>query len=134
MLSGCLVPYLSSKQSACALLYCHVWPICLYHIFPHFLINGAISWKKLLNVKCVFWFSVQIPSETFLSLRRVQRDVAINVQHLHAKYLFLRPNCKENRLSSPDFRKKFNMKFHENLSTGRCVIPCGRTEWRTWRS
>jgi len=33
------LPYLSSMQCACALLYCHVWPACLFHIFPHYLIN-----------------------------------------------------------------------------------------------
>jgi len=31
---------------------CIVWPIWLYHVFPH-LINGMIFGKKLLNVKCV---------------------------------------------------------------------------------
>ena len=134
MLSECLVPYLSSKQSACAVLYCHVWSIWLYHIFSHYLINGAISWKTLLNMKRVFWFSLQILSETFLRLRRVQRNIVINVQHLHEKYLFLWTDCKECRLFLPDFRKEFNMKFHENSSTGRRVIPCGRTEERTWRS
>jgi hypothetical protein len=28
--------------------------LCLYHIFPHYLINGTIFGKKLLNIKCVF--------------------------------------------------------------------------------
>ena len=38
--------------------------------FPHYLINGTISEeKKLLNTKCVFWFSLQLLSETFLILR-----------------------------------------------------------------
>jgi hypothetical protein len=36
--------------------YCHLWPARLYSIFPHFLINGRL--KKLLNIKCVFWFSL----------------------------------------------------------------------------
>ena len=27
--------------------------------FPHYLINETIFEKKLLNAKCVFWFSVQ---------------------------------------------------------------------------
>ena len=47
--------------------------------FPHFLINGGIMGKKLLNTKCVFRFSLQLLSETFLLLRRIQRDIIINV-------------------------------------------------------
>ena len=31
--------------------------------------------KKLLNIKCVFWFSLQLLSETFLILRRTERDM-----------------------------------------------------------
>ena len=46
--------------------YCHLRPAPLYNIFPHYLINGTIFGKKLLNPKRVFWFSVQLLSETFL--------------------------------------------------------------------
>jgi hypothetical protein len=40
--------------------YCHLWPVSFYNIFPHYLINGTIFGNKLLNTKCVFWFSLQI--------------------------------------------------------------------------
>ena len=43
--------------------------------------------KKLRNIKCVFEFSLQILSKTFLILRRVQRDTVINAKSLHVKYL-----------------------------------------------
>ena len=33
---------------------CQVWPILLYSIFPHRLINGTFFEKKFLNVKCLF--------------------------------------------------------------------------------
>jgi hypothetical protein len=36
-------------------------------------------WEKLLNIKCVFWFSLQLLSETFLILIIIQGDVIINV-------------------------------------------------------
>ena len=36
--------------------YCHLWPLRLYCICPHCLINGTIK-KKLLNIKYVFIFS-----------------------------------------------------------------------------
>jgi hypothetical protein len=47
--------------------------------FPHYLINGKIFGKKLLNVKFLFWFTVQTLSETFLLLRRIRKYVIINM-------------------------------------------------------
>ena len=34
--------------------YFHLWPVWIYHIIPHYLINVTIFQEKLLNVKCVF--------------------------------------------------------------------------------
>jgi hypothetical protein len=51
--------------------YCDV--ICdfrLHQIFRHCLISGAIFGKTLLNIKCVFWFSLQSLSKTFLILKK----------------------------------------------------------------
>ena len=62
-----------------ALLYYHPWPVWLYNIFPHYLINGPIFVKNILNIKYVFWFSVQLLSEMPLILRGVQRDSVTNV-------------------------------------------------------
>jgi hypothetical protein len=64
---------------ACAILYCHLWPVQLCHNSPHFLTNGTPSGKKLLNTIYVFWYSLQVLSEKFLILRRIQRDITINV-------------------------------------------------------
>jgi len=43
-----LLLYLSDMQMHffCAVLYCHLWPVWLYHIFPHYLINGMIFRKQ----------------------------------------------------------------------------------------
>jgi hypothetical protein len=39
--------------------YCHLWPVRLYNIFPHYLINGMIfgGGGKLLNIKGILIFS-----------------------------------------------------------------------------
>jgi hypothetical protein len=55
--------------------YIVILPVRLCLIFPHYLINGTIFGKKILNTKCVFWFSLQVLSETFLVLRRNGRDI-----------------------------------------------------------
>jgi len=38
--------------------YCRLWPIRLYRIVPRYLIKGTIFGEKLVNIKCVFWFSL----------------------------------------------------------------------------
>jgi hypothetical protein len=41
--------------------YCHLWPVRLLNIFPHYLINGTIFGGRggILNGKHVFWFSLR---------------------------------------------------------------------------
>jgi len=56
-----------------------------YDNFPHYLTNCRIFEKMLLNTKCVSWYSLQLLSETFLILRRIERDMIKNVY---------RPPCK----------------------------------------
>ena len=54
----------ANTQWACAVFYCHLWPLWCYHIFPHCLTNGNFRGKKKLwNTKCVFWFSLQLLSD-----------------------------------------------------------------------
>jgi hypothetical protein len=52
--SECVFAALVTRMPcACAVVYCHLWPLWLHHIFPHYLINGTIFRRKLLNMKCV---------------------------------------------------------------------------------
>jgi hypothetical protein len=82
--------------------------------FPHYYINGTIFGKTLLNIKCVFWFSLQLLSETFLILRIIQRDI---IKSEHASL------CKVPvfscqiliELEFSRFSKKYSyIKFHEH--------------------
>jgi len=55
---------------------CHLWPVRLYNIFPHYLVYDTVfREKKLLNAKCVFRFSLQLLYETFLILRTTEQDI-----------------------------------------------------------
>ena len=58
--------------------YCYLWPFWLYSVFPHYLINGKILEKVLLK-KCVCFDFLCVLSETFLILRRTERDII----HVH---------------------------------------------------
>jgi hypothetical protein len=42
--------------------------------FTRYLTNGTVSGKTLMKIKCVFWFRVQLLSETFLIVRRTERE------------------------------------------------------------
>jgi hypothetical protein len=54
--------------------------------------------KKILNTKCMFWFSLKLLSETFLILRTTERDMIKNV------YL---SSCKVPRLFLTDFNENW---------------------------
>jgi hypothetical protein len=77
---------------------------------------------------CVLIFSAFL-SEAFLILKRFQRGVIVNVQislcegrfnscHISVKLEF----------SRQIFEKYSNVEFHENLSSGSRVVPCGQTD------
>jgi hypothetical protein len=62
-------------------LYGYTFFSTLYHQWQDFFK------KLLLKLKFVFWISLQIVSETFLILRRTERDMIKNVFDIHVKYL-----------------------------------------------
>jgi hypothetical protein len=78
----CSLNYLSCKAHA---PYCIVTCLSL-PCFPHNLIKGTIYGNTLLNTKFVFWFSLQLLSETFLILRGTERDMVKIYFGLHLKY------------------------------------------------
>jgi len=102
-----LLLHLSSIQCACAILYCHLWPDWLYHICPHYLTNGTIfEKKKILSMKYVFWFSLQLLSETSHPKENSATYYRKYTVSFIKRVLFL--SCQifnETWISSTDFRK-----------------------------
>ena len=64
---------------------CHLWLECRYKIFPHYLINGKIFGGGL-KTKGVFWFSLQLLSETFLIPRKTNEIIPKMYNGLNVKY------------------------------------------------
>ena len=65
----------------------HVACPAVYNIFPHYLTNDTTLGKKLLNIKCVFWFSLQLLPKIVLILGRTRRNTEWpkkNVNTLHS--------------------------------------------------
>jgi hypothetical protein len=78
---------LALVMSACksqlfyAALHYRVWSVWYNQIFSHYLINGIIFEKKSYWTWNVFWVSLQILTETFLLLRRNERDLIKKTVH-----------------------------------------------------
>jgi hypothetical protein len=58
---------------------CHLWPVQLYKIFPHYLINGTIfeKQKDIEHKKGVLIFSTQLRNISYA--RRNEQDMIKNV-------------------------------------------------------
>jgi hypothetical protein len=91
--------------------YCQLWLVWLYYIFPHYLINGTINKKQLLNTK-LFWFSLQPSSDVrvFHIIRIIQRNIIINVL-THVEYPIFLSDVNEIWIFWADFRKVLNTNF-----------------------
>jgi hypothetical protein len=65
----------------CIVLYCHLWPVLFDSILTHNLINSMIigEIKFVENKMCVLIFSTNF-SEIFLILRKIQRDIILNLR------------------------------------------------------
>jgi hypothetical protein len=107
---------------------------CSTIFFPHYLTNGTISERKLLNTKCVFSFSLQSLSETFLILRRTDWDVNINEYWSCCKASgLLLTRFNESWTFSTVFYKFPNVLYHENTSSGSRIVHCGEMDGWTDR-
>ena len=87
--------------------------------------------KKPLNIKCVHWFALQLFSETFLILRRIEQDKKCTLVFTqNARY-----SCQivmKTLIFSIDFLKILKYQFFfKNPTSGSQVVPCGRTDGQT---
>jgi hypothetical protein len=67
--------------------YCHLWPALLYNFFTHYLKHGTFFEKRNVteHKMCVLIVFINL-SETFLILRRIERDMVKLCICLHLKY------------------------------------------------
>ena len=84
---------------------CGLWGskyFCTLSHKPHDLRGG----KKPLNIKFIFWFSLQLLSEIFLILGRIRRGMFINMYTgLHVKFPLFLSDFNEACTFSTEFRK-----------------------------
>jgi len=87
--------------------------------------------KKLLKLKFFLLFSLQILSETFLILRRIQRDIVTNVRSIHVKYRLLMPDLNESRIVSRYIIKILKYQFSWKFLLWEQSCSCRQTYGRT---
>jgi len=106
--------------------YCHLLPVRLYYIFPHYLINGTIFPKQLLATKCVSWFLYNF-------CLRTERDMIKNVYWSSCKVPLLLCDFNDTWIFPTIFRKIF--KHQITWKSVQWETSCSmRTDGRTWRS
>ena len=104
----------------------HLWPDRLHDIFPHYLINGTIFSKKLLETERVLWFPLQILSETFLILRRTERHMLKIVYWSSCKVLLFVSEFNETWIFLTIFRKILN--YQISIKSVQLYHTDGRTD------
>jgi hypothetical protein len=117
--------------NACTVLYCHLWSVLHYRIFPHYLINGTIFGEKNFEHKIIFLFSLQLFAwNTSHSMKNpAWYHKGTEVFLYSTRYSC--QNVMKPKFARRIFEKYTNAKFHENSSSGSRVVPCGQRNAQT---
>jgi hypothetical protein len=74
----------------CIILYCHVLPLSLCHIFPHYLTNGTVFGKKVIEYKmCVLIFSTTFVWNLYHSKKNSVKYYLLFLSGFNKTWIFL---------------------------------------------
>ena len=124
----CSLRYLACNMHV---LYCHLWPVRLYNIFPQYVKKARFSRKKTIEHKiCILIFPTSL-SETFFILRRIERD---NAHCTEGFMLSARYSCQiltnlefSRQIFSKNSRTSNVMKIYP-VGAGCSMLTEGRTD------
>jgi hypothetical protein len=115
--SMCFKLKASSLHSACAILSFLACPALLYFFT---LFHKWHDLKKTLNIKLVFWFSVQFAWSISHSEKNLTKYNQNENWCLYTLPVILNNRFNETFIFLIDFRKKSNIKNHKNSPRGSC--------------
>jgi len=107
------------------------------HIFSQM---ARFSKEMLLHITTVFWFSLQLLSETFLTLKRIQRDIITNIHRSSCEVpvILVRFYWNLHLLELPRriFQKYLYQISWKSVEWKRscCVRTCGQANGQTRRN
>ena len=87
--------------------------------------------KQFLNIKLCFVFSLQILSDTFLILRRIQRDMITNVFWSSCNVPVVLSDIIKLEGSRQILKKLLKYLIQRKSVLWTRVVPCGRTDGQT---
>jgi hypothetical protein len=114
----------------------HAWPVWLHITFPCYLVNSTNLEKNCWTWN-MFWYSIQFLSETFLIVRRVQRDTIIMNIGRYAKCLILLSDFNQTWISSSYFGEILKYKIARKIirwESSCSMRTGGRANGRTWQA
>jgi hypothetical protein len=121
-------------QCAFALLNFNFWPALLYHIIPHYLINGTNlggrGGESIQHAMRVSIFSTNFVWNISHSKKNREMWSYMYID-LHVKYRYSCQILIKFQYSQQIFEKYSNIKFHENPYSGSRVVWQGRTDAQT---
>ena len=109
-------------KGACAVLYCHLWSVWPYHIFPYYLITARFFWKRLLNIKCVFWCSIQLLFEKNSFQEESSKIWSQKYISVHVKYPLFLWQFNETWIFSTDYWK--SLKYNTSRNSVQWETSC----------
>ena len=95
--------------------------------FSYYPINDK-TFRRVLDLKCVFWFFLQLFYDTFLTLQRILQNIIINVHTSIFEVPVIIVILIKPKFSQQVFEKYSDTKFHENPSSGIQVVPWGQID------
>ena len=117
-------------QSACAVFYCHLWPVRHYHTHTHYLRNSKILGnKKFIECKmCALIFST-----TFVSKISHFKNNSVRYYHKCTRVFMQSNRCScqifiKVLFSRQTFQNFSDIELHENLSSGSRFVAFGQTD------
>jgi hypothetical protein len=110
-------------------LYSHLWPVRFYHVFPHYLINCTIFRNELLNVKYIFWFSLQLRLKYFPFWEELSEILTQMYIGLHVNYPLFLLDFNVTWIFSTEFRNA--LKYRISLKSVLWELSCFHADRQT---